>query len=395
VGLDNWSGNTSGNRWQGYSHQQLYDMLHSGPGPAAAGVAADRWSSMAGALSDIQQDISSGVAASGAAWVGTAADSAHGALNPLGQWAEQASSAADVMRISAELQGDLLSKARADMPAPVAIPQQTGQISQLVTAQVDYEMAEATSQIAAQQAFQVMAQYEAGTTDNTDTLGDFGEPPTLHVDTTPITGVAVRGRIQVTQPPRRLPRPTPTAGRAAPAPIEEPTGTAGSTSTKAPTEPVAPIEETESPTPTATTEGAPPATEPTTPGTTSSAAPTPTSSTSSSTPSAASSPSSAESGPATAPSAAEATPSPGATPTENLTGVPPTRSTSTSRDKSAAPGSVATPRIGGIVPSARRPNANDEEDEEHESKYLIEAEDIYGDRRSYTPPVIGESRSRR
>jgi hypothetical protein len=392
VGLDNWSGNASGNRWQGYSHQQLYDMLHSGPGPAAAGVAADRWSSMAGALSDIQQDISSGVAASGAAWVGTAADSAHGALNPLGQWAEQASSAADVMRISAELQGDLLSKARADMPAPIAIPQQTSQISQLVTAQVDYEMTEAASQVAAQQAFQVMAQYEAGTTDNTDTLGDFGEPPTLHVDTTPITGVAVRGRIRVTQPPRRLPRPAPTAGRAAPAPIEEPTGTAGSTSTKAPTTaepapPVAPVEETESPTPTPTapTGGAPAATEPTAPGTTSSAAPTSTSS----------SPSSAESGPTTAPSAAEATAPSSATPTENLTGIPPTRTTGATRDKNAAAGPVATPRIGGIVPSARRPNANDDEDEEHESKYLIEAEDIYGDRRSYTPPVIGESRSHR
>jgi hypothetical protein len=391
VGLDNWSGNTSGNRWQGYSHQQLYAMLHSGPGPAAAGVAADRWSSMAGALSDIQQDISSGVAASGAAWVGTAADSAHGALNPLGQWAEQASSAADVMRISAELQGDLLSKARADMPAPIAVPQQTGQISQLVTAQVDYEMTEAASQVAAQQAFQVMAQYEAGTTDNTDTLGDFGEPPTLHVDTTPITGVAVRGRIRVPQPPRRIPRPTPTAGRAAPAPIEEPTGTAGSTSAKAPTQPVAPVEETESPTPTATTGGAPAATEPITPGTTS-AAPTSTSSTPAA-PSSASAPSSAESGPATAPSAAEATPPPGATPTENLTG-PPARSAGATRDKSAAAGSVAAPRIG-IVPSARRPNANDDEDEEHESKYLIEAEDIYGDRRSYTPPVIGESRSHR
>jgi hypothetical protein len=47
------------------------------------------------------------------------------------------------------------------------------------------------------------------------------------------------------------------------------------------------------------------------------------------------------------------------------------------------------------VPTARRPNTDDEADEEHESKYLIEAEDIYGDRRSYTPPVIGESRPHR
>jgi hypothetical protein len=396
VGLDNWSGSgsgtASGNRWQGYSHQQLYNMLHSGPGPAAAGTAADRWSTMANALSDIQQDISAGVAASGAAWVGSAADSAHGALNPLGQWAEQASSAADVMRISAELQGDLLSKARADMPVPIAVPQQTSQLSQLVTAQLDYEMAEAASQAAAQQAFQVMAQYEAGTTDNTSTLGDFGEPPALHVDTTPITGVAVRGRIHVTQPPRRVPR-TPSAGsRVAPAPIEEPTGTAGSSGTKAPTAPVGPVEEPAPSTPATATEptGGAPA-EPALPGGTSSSTPT-------TAPSPPSSPA-AESAPTTAPSAAEATTTssaaPTSTPTENPTtsGIQPSRTTGAGRDKSSGGTATAgaTPRVSGIMPTTRRPNTNDDPDEEHESKYLIEAEDIYGDRRSYTPPVIGES----
>jgi hypothetical protein len=394
VGLDNWSGSgsgtASGNRWQGYSHQQLYNMLHSGPGPAAAGTAADRWSTMAGALSDIQQDISSGVAASGAAWVGSAADSAHGALNPLGQWAEQASSAADVMRISAELQGDLLSKARADMPVPIAVPQQTSQLSQLVTAQLDYEMAEAASQVAAQQAFQVMAQYEAGTTDNTNTLGDFGEPPALHVDTTPITGVAVRGRIHVPQPPRRVPRTTSTGGRVAPAPIEEPTGAAGSSSTKAPTAPVAPVEETAPSTPATAAEptGSAPATTEL-PGGTSSSTPT-------TSPAPSSSPSAPESAPATAPAEATTTSSaaPTSTPTENPTGsgVLPSRTTNASRDKSGTAAAGATPRVGGIMPTARRPNTNDDPDEEHESKYLIEAEDIYGDRRSYTPPVIGESR---
>jgi PPE family len=394
VGLDNWSGSgsgtASGNRWQGYSHQQLYNMLHSGPGPAAAGMTADRWSGMAAALSDIEKDISSGIAASGAAWVGAAADSAQGALNPLGQWAEQASSAADVMRISAELQGDLLSKARADMPVPIAIPQQAGQIGQLVTAQVDYEMAEAASQVGAQLAFQVMAQYEAGTTDNTNTLGDFGEPPSLHVDTTPITGVAVRGRIRVTQPPRRLPRTTPTAGRAAAAPVEEPTGTAGSSSTKAPVspEPVspAPVEEPGAPSPSPVAEptgSAPAATEPTAPvtrGTTSSSA-------------SSSAPSSAQPEPGTAPSAAEPTAPSSATSAGS--GITPGRAAGSTRDKSGASAAGATPRIGGMVPTARRPNAENDEDAEHESKYLIEAEDIYGDRRSYTPPVIGESRQHR
>jgi hypothetical protein len=49
-----------------------------------------------------------------------------------------------------------------------------------------------------------------------------------------------------------------------------------------------------------------------------------------------------------------------------------------------------------MVPAARRPDRADEpEDLEHESKYLIEAEDIYGDRQSYSPPVIGDWGPRR
>jgi hypothetical protein len=54
------------------------------------------------------------------------------------------------------------------------------------------------------------------------------------------------------------------------------------------------------------------------------------------------------------------------------------------------------PVTGAVVPAARRPEQEDEPDDLlHESKYLIEADDIYGDRLSYSPPVIGESRRRR
>jgi len=51
---------------------------------------------------------------------------------------------------------------------------------------------------------------------------------------------------------------------------------------------------------------------------------------------------------------------------------------------------------GAVVPAARRPTRDDDEpDEEHESKYLLLADDIYGDRQAYTPPVIGEHRPQR
>lgn len=178
-----------GTRWQGYSHEELFRMLHSGPGSAAAGPVADRWAGMSGALAEIQQEIDDGVAASGATWLGAAGDSARGALGPLGDWADQAAAAAQVMRASTELQADLLAQARAAMPVPLAMqPGLVGQLGLLVNAQVDYEIAELASQVAAQQAYRVMAAYEAATADNTSTLGDFGRPPRVVVDTGPATG---------------------------------------------------------------------------------------------------------------------------------------------------------------------------------------------------------------
>ena len=181
----------SDNRWQGYTHQELYDMLHAGPGTRAAGLTADTWSGLSGALADIQQDISLGVTQSGASWIGAAADSARDALGPLGDWAQQASAAAELMQLSTTMQGELLDKARTEMPVPIpaAQPGDITPMRQLMSAQLDAEQVEAAHDAAAQRAFQVMTDYESGTTDNTSTLGEFGTPPQLVVDTSPITGI--------------------------------------------------------------------------------------------------------------------------------------------------------------------------------------------------------------
>jgi hypothetical protein len=147
---------------------------------------------MSDALAEIQQSITAGVAASGATWEGSAADAARFALAPLGDWAEQAAMAADTMRMSTELQGNLLGKARSDMPPPMPVTAEQPDgavttIAHLFGFQTDYEIQESSSNAAEQKAFQVMAEYEAGTTENTSTLGDFGTPPPLEVDTSAIT----------------------------------------------------------------------------------------------------------------------------------------------------------------------------------------------------------------
>jgi hypothetical protein len=377
-----------GNRWQGYSHQELYDMLHSGPGAAASGGVADQWSELAGALTDIQQELDVGVRGSGATWVGTAGDAARGALGPLGEWAQQASTAADVMRISTELQGDLLGKARAAMPAPVPVPQQPGQIGQVLAAQIDYEVTEMASQAAAQQAYQVMAQYEAATDDNTSTLGDFGEPPTLVVDTTPITGPVVRSPVDSPGAVGESSRPTTTT---APAPDTE-ESTSSRRATGSPRTPVdeAPIAGAE--------EAGSIAAAPAEPGfVAGGAAPNVTTTT---TPSSA-----APATPATTPDARpNVRPEPTPGPRAEIPGTSPSSFDPATVDSTATPAAaipVSRDRDssgsrfpgGAIVPAARR--ADDDPDDVHVSKYLIEADDIYGDPQTYAPPVIGESPRRR
>lgn len=396
------------NRWQGYTHRQLYEMLHSGPGSGAAGSVADQWSGMADALSDIQQEISTGVTGSGASWAGAAGDTARDALGPLGEWAQQAATAADVMRISTDLQGDLLAKARADMPAPVAVPQQPSQIGQLVTAQVDYEVQELSSQLAAQQAYQVMAQYEAATNDNTSTLGDFGEPPMLEVDTTPITGPAVRTTVRSTDPVHGTTRPRTTAGRtqreSTPRGVdsEESRSTTKATpeSAEVPESSPSTTDSTTTPAPPEST--APPSTDPGVSATVGGEAATPTPR-----PTNTVTPQGVEPEP-TAPqstvprSTAAPTTTPSAVPNTTPTGTSAAQNRKSSNDTDHtstgglnAQSSAAGRFTGAVVPSARRSDDEDErEDQIHESKYLIEADDIYG-RQTYAPPVIGESPRRR
>jgi hypothetical protein len=198
------------NRWQGYSHQELYDQLNSGPGAEAATPVVDTWAGMSQAFDELQHDIGAGVTASGASWEGVAGDAARGALGPLGDWAQQASTAADMMRISTELQGSLLAKARADMPAPVPVTAEQPNaamtlLQHLIGEQTDHEIQEASANAAEQKAFQVMAQYESATFDNTATLGDFGQPPELTVDTSPIattTRPGIRSTRSHTEPAR-------------------------------------------------------------------------------------------------------------------------------------------------------------------------------------------------
>ncbi|MET9228938.1 PPE domain-containing protein [Lentzea sp. NPDC003310] len=204
----------SDHRWQGYSHKELYERIHAGPGPSASFASMERWQGVSAALSEINDDLHSGIASSGAKWQGNAAEMAKAGLNPIAAWADSARTGADVMRYSAELQAGYVSKARADMPKPVAVTAEqpgalvTG-ITHLFGGQTDHEKQEAAQDAAERRAREVMTTYASSTTANTSTLGQFSQPPQLQISG---SGVAHGGGVQIGAPTVWAGGPTGTAG---------------------------------------------------------------------------------------------------------------------------------------------------------------------------------------
>lgn len=186
-------------RWQGYSHKELYDRIHAGPGPSASFASMERWAGVSTALSEINDDLHSGITLSGAKWTGRASEMAQAGLNPIAEWADSARTGADVMRYSAELQAGHISKARADMPKPVKVTaEQPGALvtglTHLFGGQTDHEKQEAAQDAAERRAREVMSTYASSTISNTSTLGQFSQPPQLQISG---TGVVHGGGAQI------------------------------------------------------------------------------------------------------------------------------------------------------------------------------------------------------
>lgn len=171
-------------RWRGFTHEELYRLLHEGPGAQASADPARRWAELSSTLSDLGQDLAAALDGSGAGWVGRAAGRAHERLAPLAAWATTAGENAAKMRLAVENQGDYVAKARADMPAPESVPQQQPDPTiapaiQVLGAQTDPEPIEAAQSSGEQRAFEVMAAYEANTTSNLTALSAFEQPTEL------------------------------------------------------------------------------------------------------------------------------------------------------------------------------------------------------------------------
>ncbi|EWC59412.1 hypothetical protein UO65_5273 [Actinokineospora spheciospongiae] len=171
-------------RWRGFTHEELYRMLHDGPGAPASADPSRRWAAIAAALTEVGQDLGETLGATGGQWVGRAAGAAYDKLAPLAAWAQSSAVEAGNMRLVVENQGDHIAKARAEMPAPEDVPSQqpdptAAPALAVVGVQTDAEPIEAAQSAGEQTAFEVMAAYELNTTTNLAAVVGFTKPATL------------------------------------------------------------------------------------------------------------------------------------------------------------------------------------------------------------------------
>ncbi len=193
--------NFGDHRWQGYSHRELYEQIHQGPGAEASADPVRRWSELTTALAEIDSDLASALFRAMDGWQGEAAETTRSGLRPLGEWAGEVQEAARVMRDRAEEQAEHVGKARADMPPPVRVTAEDPGLAEslfthLFSGQTDRETQEAAQDAAEQRAFDVMRTYESSTRANTTSLASFAPPPQVTVDAPPARPVPGGGVAQ-------------------------------------------------------------------------------------------------------------------------------------------------------------------------------------------------------
>ncbi|WP_424189502.1 PPE domain-containing protein [Actinokineospora sp. G85] len=171
-------------RWRGFTHKELYQMLHEGPGAQASADPSRRWAALNAALTEIGQDLAARLGATSEQWTGPAAGVAHDRLAPLAAWATESAAEAQGMRLVVENQADHIAKARAEMPAPEDAPSQqpdplVAPAATVAAVQNDAEPIEAAVSAGEQKAFEVMAAYELNTSTNLATVAGFTASPVV------------------------------------------------------------------------------------------------------------------------------------------------------------------------------------------------------------------------
>ena len=161
-------------RPQGYTHQELYDAVNTGPGAEASIGPASRWADVSSTLVDIHRSLATTIED----WSGKGAEAARKAKARLADYGPVASQAANKRRAVVEEQGKYIADVRAAMPIPMpdSKPDNSGPFSFLFNA-VDEIVNEIKKAEAKAHVDQLMTDYLNKTNANLSQLTPFPQPP--------------------------------------------------------------------------------------------------------------------------------------------------------------------------------------------------------------------------
>ncbi|MEO6083476.1 MAG: PPE domain-containing protein [Umezawaea sp.] len=108
--------------WMTYTHQELYDMVHTGVDLTSAASVKDNWSKLGTTLAEVKDELISAIFASSSGWEGESAEKARDGLLTVVKWAENTSGHAANVAECISLEIEHVVTAREQMPAPVPAP---------------------------------------------------------------------------------------------------------------------------------------------------------------------------------------------------------------------------------------------------------------------------------
>jgi len=113
----------TGVNWAALPALKMSTDVYDGPGPGSTHEAAGAWRALSAGLAEAHAEFTSVTQFAMGNWEGPAADSAHVALSPFGDWAAAAGATADRLSAETDFQGEAYSATKAAMPSPAEVVQ--------------------------------------------------------------------------------------------------------------------------------------------------------------------------------------------------------------------------------------------------------------------------------
>jgi hypothetical protein len=122
--------------WMTYTHQELYDMVHTGVDLTSAASVKDNWTTLGSTLAEVKDQLIGAIFASSSGWEGVSAEKARDGLLTVVKWAENTSDHAKNVAECITLEIEHVQTAREQMPKPTPAPTPVPPVAPAPTAAV-------------------------------------------------------------------------------------------------------------------------------------------------------------------------------------------------------------------------------------------------------------------